>query len=582
MSSLSLHALALSSSSSDDLEGANADSSSPRTPHELLFANRTVSFVVLLACFAWALLATIAPTLCMRQEHFTRGQILALSIWHAFAAGVLLAAAWLLFLPNMLAVSGAMRLAVPALPFILLFMALLVPLALDRLMLWLSMTRDRPAGGGDKAEETWAATPMAGDRSTSAAPSQPSTPRRTPMQPTSSAAIATASRKGSSVVGASPYSGPGGLLSSSYQSESSLLTESERKIPTHGRNTTHSRSSSIMQGSLRRGGPGGGGEFDPETQPLTGNDVETGLTPKGTPMGPVRSGGGGGDPSATPRGSGWYGSASRSVDASAFKASQPYIARCALCKENIVNAKGLAFHSAGCPLQSFHAFSFSSRWMQGVRGKRSLQRDLIMHEEATAGGVGGGAGAAAAQLGGPSKAVGWSLLCYVVVLSSYNLFLAGSVNLQEAARLYSHAHATSALSSAHASWVGEIGRVALVALVIFCFTGFYGFSLGMMLALHRVSLFSFRAIIAISCYALSLPGSIVLNYALASLLGSESRVYGYYLLVCQCFCVGVVLYAAFLDLMLEEWARKENLWGKNIGFAVGAGIVIATAVWAPL
>lgn len=563
--------MALSSSSSDALDSSNGNGngdSYARTPHELLFANRTVSTIVLLLCFAWALMATVAPTLCMRNEHFTRGQIMALSIWHAFAAGVLLAAAWLLFLPNMLAVSSAMHLSVPALPFILLFLALLVPLALDRLMLWLSMTRDRPAGG-EKAEEAWAATPGAGDRSTSAATSQPSTPRRTPMQPTSTSTIATASRKGSSAVAASPY-GPGGL-SSSYQQSEGLLTEAERKLPPHGRN---SRSSSIMQGSLRRG------EFDSaETQPLTGNDVETGLTPKSTPMG-VRSGGG--DPSATPRGSGWYGAASRSVDASAFKANQPYIARCALCKENIVNPKGLAFHSAGCPLQSFHAFSFSSRWMQGVRGKRSLQRDLIMHEEATAGGIGGVAGSTTAQLAGPSKAVGWSLLCYVLVLSSYNLFLAGSVNLQEAARLYSHAHASAALSSAHASWMGEILRVALVALVIFCFTGFYGFSLGMMLALHRVSLWSARALCAIACYALSLPGAIVLNYVLASVLGDSSRVYGFYLLVCQCFCVGVVLYAAFLDLMLEEWARKEHLWGKNMGFAMGAGIVIVTAVWAPL
>lgn len=368
-----------------------------------------------------------------------------------------------------------------------------------------------------------------------------------------------ASRKGSAALF-------GGFQADSAMADERKMAVLAGGLPQHGR--TPSRT---LQ-------PRGGAEESPLL------DVESGplVTPKTTPRGSIV---GERSVSMTPtRGSGaWYGSsAARSVDASEFKAKQSYIARCALCKENITTRKGEAYHGAGCPLKSFHAFSFSSRWMQGLRGRRSLQRDIVMHEEAASGGDG--------TLAGPPIAVGWSLLCYVLVLSIYNLCLAGGVNLQEAARLYSHAHTgaspdSAAAVEAHASWVGEMVRVALVALVVFCFTGFYGFSLGMMLALHRVALTSVRALAAMLFFALSLPGACMLNYLLSNYAGEgghAARAYDLYLLVCQCFCVGILLYAAFLDLLLEEWARRDAMWGKYTGFAVGAGIVLSVAIWAPL
>jgi hypothetical protein len=542
-----------SSSNSNSISSTNSDDiPSSRSTHELLFANRSVSIILLLLCFCWTLMSVLAPKLLMRQEQFSRLQIISLGIWHAFSAGLLLSAAWLLFLPNMLAVADMMHLPTPALPFILLFLSLLVPLALDKAMLWLATLKaDVPStstGGGND----FAGTPRSA-RNDQSSLSQPSTPRRemTPQH---------ASRRGSAAIGG-------------YQADSAAAFEERKSLIGH-----HGRT--------------------PSGQPLTGNDIEGAplLTPKGTP----RSGIGPGGipiPSSTPTrtagsttGGGWYGSAAaRSVDASSFKLHQSYLGRCAYCKEDITSARSAAYHSVGCPLKNFHAFSFSSRWMQGLRGRRSLQRDLLVHDEAASGGE------ATLAEGTPTKrGVGWSLAAYVLVLSVYNLCLAGGINLQEAARLYSHAHAIydsnnnhsytdpTAAAHAHASWIGEICRVALVALVMFCFTAFYGFSLGLMIVLHRIPLYSFRAITAMTFYALSLPGAIALNYFLSSSLSPNGiHAYGYYLLVCQCFCVGILIYAAFLDLLLEEWARKDAIWGKYIGFTIGAAVVIGITIFAP-
>jgi hypothetical protein len=560
------------------------DNDTPTT-HELLFENRSVSVALLVLCFCWTLLSVLAPSLLMRHEQFSRLQVVSLGIWHAFAAGVLLAAAWMLFLPNMLTVAGMMHLPSPSLPFVLLFCSMLVPLALDKVMLWLCTRKadapviadissewagtPRVGGYGPPSATRAAAAPGADDRSTS----QPSTPRHsmTPQQ-----LPASASRKSSAAIGSG--GGAGG-----YQADAALYDE--RKTA-HGRTASRSgvpplSGSRAQQAAVAamHGYAGAPEEGFGGGQPLSGNDIESAplLTPRGTPRGSVTS-----LPSSTPTrtagAGGWYSSAAaRAVDASEFKMRQSYIGRCAMCKENITTGKGVAFHGAGCGLRSFHAFSFSSRWMQGLRGQRSLQRDIVMHDEAAAG--------ADAALGGPPQAVGWSLAAYVLVLSVYNLCLAGGVNLQEAAHLYSRAREAASAGiedAAHDSWVGEVCRASLVALVMFCFTAFYGFSLGLMLALHRVSLKSPRALGAMLLYALSLPGAIALNYFFSSYASASvgPRIYGLYLLVCQCFCVGILLYASFLDLLLEEWARAEAIVGKYIGFAVGAAIVIAITIWA--
>jgi hypothetical protein len=54
---------------------------------------------------------------------------------------------------------------------------------------------------------------------------------------------------------------------------------------------------------------------------------------------------------------GMYGSASLTLDASDYKNKQRYIARCIMCKENITNAKGVAYHSAGFVLVASKSYS---------------------------------------------------------------------------------------------------------------------------------------------------------------------------------------------------------------------------------
>jgi hypothetical protein len=104
-----------------------------------------------------------------------------------------------------------------------------------------------------------------------------------------------------------------------------------------------------------------------------------------------------------------------------------------------------------------------------------------------------------------------------------------------------------------------------------------------MLVLHHVPVRSFKSIAAMLFYALSLPGAILLNYLLSNYANdSGAHAYGMYLLVCQCAGVGILIYAAFLDILLEEFGRRDAILWKYLAFTLGAGLVIALTVWAPV
>jgi hypothetical protein len=523
----------------------SSGATSPELSRQLIFSNAGLSVTLLIGCFLITLVATLVPFACMRSEQFKHWQIVALSVWHAFIAGVILAAAWTVFLPNMIAVASHMELPSPAIPFILLFLALLLPLLLDKILLWLVGSRKRRTAGGQQEDQVEHGTPSSG----AATPVLTAT---TPLQ------------KLPSFRGA-PISGSGG--GSLTPSRKASLIAGSGVLPDYderkGLITPRSAAPPMIPSSSS--GRSGGRRYD-ETAPLTGSDIESGSgsmvgTPHGTP---------------SQERAAMYGSAKMSVDALEFKARQVYIARCAFCKENITNRKGLAFHAAGCQLRSFHAFSFSSRWMQGLRGDRSNQREVVMHEDES-------------QTPQTERTVvGWSIAAYVCVLCLYNVALAGGVNFQEAALLVAEKNGSDGLPQLDANtWLGEILHVTLVGLVMFCFTWFYGFALGMMLRLHRITLRNWRSWVAILVYAYSLPAAIMLNAAISSHLPSKStasgtHAYSVYLLVCQCACVGVLLYCAFIDMILEEWARREAMPGKTIAFAVGATMVCVCAVYAPM
>lgn len=520
--------------------GSSSSSSSPSdVSRDFLFGHAGLSVSLLVGSFLVTVVATLVPFVCMRSEQFQHWQIIALSIWHAFIAGVLLAAAWTVFLPNALAVATHIQLPSPAIPFVLLFLALLLPLLLDKILLWLVGSKKRTTGGSgqedgqpEEATPSGAATPTP----TATTPLQKFPATRATGAAAGGGGSLTPSRKASLIAGS-------GVLPD-YDERKGLITP---------------RSASMMAPA---GGRSGGRRYD-ENAPLTGNDIESGQgssasTPQGTPRAAI------------------YGAARMSVDALEFKARQSYIARCAFCKENITTRKGLAYHAAGCRLKSFHAFSFSSRWMQGLRGDRSNQREIVMHEDE---------GSAPPT---ERTVVGWSIAAYVCVLCLYNVALAGGVNFQEAALLVAERNGSEGLPQLDAdSWLGELLHVTLVGLVMFCFTWFYGFCLGMMLRLHRIPLSNWRSWAAILVYAYSLPAAIMLNAAIAAHLPTKSNAdtthaYEVYLLVCQCACVGVLLYCAFLDMILEEWARRDAMPGKTIAFAGGAILVCAVAIYAPM
>lgn len=197
--------------------------------------------------------------------------------------------------------------------------------------------------------------------------------------------------------------------------------------------------------------------------------------------------------------------------------------------------------------------------------------------------------------------------------SSGSIWSSGLIGTTQHASLVS-------LSSSVASllWHHEIARMCLLGLALIAFLAVYGLSLGFMLALHRIKPWgSVRGILAQIAFASAIPMGMAINalivyvrvqtpsdetdaagsdssssnngsggsivFVSSSLLGvgsvglCHSSLYARILLLCECVACGLLIHSALVDVILEEWARRDANWAKTVSFGTTAALVMIAA-----
>jgi len=527
------------------------------------------------------------PSLLLRGEQLTRRKIQVLATSAAICGSIMLASAWVVLLPRALQMGFTSTdhtaiLDHPVVPLVIIMVGVLLPRVLEWSMVSLLVRRPSPllaargiGGGGVSSGSMWYGLESGGEESDRSAPP---TPAYRPLMPRTSAPLVPGSRRPSGFGGVSGEHGA-----------------EERKAIGRGP-TAHEET------PLTGGGAGGDLELGIGT-PYGIHPSTTTLSQVPTPLmrpSPAR-------PSTRGMGAAaLYGSARLSVDAEEFKARQPFLARCAMCKDNITNTKGLAYHAAGCDLKSKHSFTLSSRWLQAYRGARMRARDAMI----------GAAGTSTTT--GETEQDGLitrSIVAYVITLMIYQIILAGMIDLQRLAGFiyalaWSEEYGHGIPSSLSSTWHREIVHLTLQLLTVVAFLAFYSVAFGMMLSLHRVSTWkSWRGSMALILWSVALPLGGLINVSVATMGSSSEEVmvmpvsdadsdgrvtpssiamhpsstphtipYARFVLIMQCLSIGLLLHQSIVDVILEEWARRDAMKSKTIAATLTIATVTTLAI----